>query len=36
MRKLVRMIFVMLRENKKWKYAVTSLTEDKVARLEED
>lgn len=36
MRKLVRMIFVMLRENKKWKYEVTSLTEDKVARLEED
>lgn len=36
MRELVRMIFVMLRENKKRKYEVTNLTEDKVARLEED
>ena len=36
MRKLVRMIFVMLNERKKWKYEITSLTEDKKARLEED
>ena len=36
LKRLVRMIFVMLMENKKWKYEVTSLTEDKVARLEED
>ena len=36
MRKLVRMIFVMLNERKKLKYEITSLTEDKKARLEED
>lgn len=35
MRKLVRMIFVMLTERKKWKYEITSLTEDKTSRLEE-
>ena len=36
MRKLVRMIFVMLNERKKWKYEITSLTEVKMARLDED
>ena len=36
MRKLVRMIFVMLNERKKWKYEVMTLTEDKAARLQED
>ena len=36
MRKILRMIFVMLNERKKWKYEVMSLTEDKKARLEED
>ena len=36
MRKLVRMIFVILNERKKWKYEVMSLTEDKAARLQED
>jgi hypothetical protein len=30
------MIFVMLNERKKWKYEITSLTEDKAARLQED
>ena len=35
MRKLVRMIFVMLKDRKKWKYEVMSLTEDKKARLGE-
>ena len=30
------MIFVMLNERKKWKYEITSLTEVKKARLEED
>ncbi len=36
MRKLLRMIFVMLKERKKWKYEITSLTEDKTSRLEGD
>ena len=36
MRKILRSIFVMLNERKKWKYEITSLTEDKKARLEED
>ena len=36
MRKLVRMIFVMLKDRKRWKYEITGLTEDKKARLEED
>ena len=35
-RKILRMIFVMLKDRKKWKYEITSLTEVKKARLEED
>ena len=33
MRKLVRMIFVMLTEKKKWKYKITIFTEDREAIL---
>ena len=36
MRKILRMIFVMLKDRKKWKYGITSLTEDKTSRLEGD
>ena len=36
MRKILRMIFVMLKDRKKWKYEITGLTEDKTSRLEED
>ena len=36
MRKILRMIFVMLKDRKRWKYEITGLTEDKKARLEED
>jgi transposase len=36
MRKILRMIFVMLKDRKKWKYEITGLTEDKTSRLEGD
>ncbi len=36
MRKLVRMIFVMLREKKEWKYEIPGLTGKKLSRLGED
>ncbi len=36
MRKLVRMIFVMLKEKKEWKYEIPGLTEKKLSRLGED
>jgi hypothetical protein len=32
--KLVRMIFVMLTEKKKWKYEIAGLTESKTSRFE--
>jgi hypothetical protein len=36
MRKILRMIFVMLKDRKKWKYEITGLTEDKTSRLKGD
>ena len=36
MRKLVRMIYTMLKERKEWKYENTALTESKLSRLEDD
>ena len=36
MRKILRMIFVMLKDRKKWKYEIMDLTEDKKAMLEGD
>ena len=36
MRKILRMIFVMLKDRKKWEYEITDLTEDKTSRLEGD
>ena len=36
MRKLVRVMFVILNERKKWNYEITSLTEDKNPRPGED
>ena len=36
MRKILRMIFVMLKDRKKCKYEIMSLTEDKTSRLEGD
>ena len=35
MRKLIRMIFTMLKERKKWKYENPALTENKFSKLEE-
>ena len=35
MRKLIRMIFTMLKERKEWKYENPGLTESKLSRLEE-
>jgi hypothetical protein len=35
-RKILRMIFVMLKDRKKWNYEITGLTEDKTSRLEGD
>jgi transposase len=35
MRKLIRMIFTMLKERKEWKYENPGLTENKLSRLEE-
>lgn len=34
MRKLLRIIFIMLKDRKKWKYDIPSLTEGKTSRLE--
>ena len=36
MRKLVRMIYTMLSEHREWKYENPALTENKLAKLEED
>ncbi|MCL5785533.1 MAG: hypothetical protein M1151_02545 [Candidatus Thermoplasmatota archaeon] len=36
MRKLVRMMFTMLKERKPWRYENPGLTENKLSRLEED
>lgn len=35
MRKLIRMIFTMLKERKEWKYENPGLTESKLSRLED-
>ena len=36
MRKLIRMIYTMLKERKEWKYENTALTESKLSRLDDD
>ncbi len=36
MRKLVRMIYLMLKERKEWKYAIPEVTENKLSRLDEE
>ena len=36
MRKLIRMIYTMLKERKEWKYENTTLTESKLSRLDDD
>ena len=36
MRKLIRMVYTMLKERKEWKYQDISLTESKLSRLDDD
>ena len=36
MRKLIRMVYTMLKERKEWKYENTALTESKLSRLDDD
>ena len=36
MRKLIRMIYTMLRERREWKYENTALTESKFSRLDDN
>ncbi len=36
MRKLIRMIYTMLRKRREWKYENTALTESKHSRLDDD
>ena len=35
-RKLIRMIYTMLKERKEWKYENTALTESELSRLDDD